>query len=44
MPGNGAPDTSGTLDTIVEETNDQNRDKLRLMLHLKNYSALTASS
>jgi len=23
MPGNGAPDTSGTLDTFVEETNDQ---------------------
>jgi len=43
MTGDGAPDTSGTLDTIVEETNDQINDEVAVDAALEELSVMTAS-
>ena len=38
-----APDTSGTLDTIVEETDDQINDEVAVDAALEDQSVMTAS-
>ena len=43
MTGDGAPDTSSTLDTIVEETNDQINDEVAVDAALEELSVMTAS-
>ena len=41
--GDDAPDTSGTLDTIVEETDDQITDEVAIDAALEDQSVMTAS-
>ena len=41
--GDDAPDTSGTLDTIVEETDDQINDEVAVDAALEDQSVMTAS-
>jgi len=41
--GDDAPDTSGTIDTIVEETDDQINDEVAVDAALEDQSVMTAS-
>jgi len=43
MTGDGAPDTSGTIDTSVEEANDLMNDELAVDAALEELSVMTAS-